>query len=56
MSFWLIKLSGFLGDPDPRPPNSPAPDCVFPPANVTPSTTISGSFPERTEVFPRTRI
>ena len=40
-----MKFNGFLGDPEPRPPNSPEPDWVFPPASGIPSTTISGSLP-----------
>ena len=56
MSFWLIKFNGFLGEPPPKPPNPPEADCVAPPESGTPSTTINGSLPDRTEVLPRTRI
>ena len=55
ISFWFRKLSGFFALPEPR-ISSPSPEEVLPPANGTPSTTIRGSFPERTDEFPLTLI
>ena len=50
MSFWFTKFNGFLDEESPKRLSPPAE--IFPPSKGTPSITISGPFPERTEELP----
>ena len=55
MSFGLMKFNGLFPGVDPN-PGRPKPGRAEPPSSGTPSTTINGLFPERTELVPRMRI